>query len=129
MKYGAIPGNVFERLALALGRVPLPLVDSVYGPIKAPALLAGRRLGVFDAMRAGWHRTEPVAVQLGLDAATLDLLLRVLVFAGYLEQDGDRYALSRLGRRSFVRGGGLEMTGLVQWNRWMWDMIGRMEDV
>jgi hypothetical protein len=129
MKYGAIATNPFERLALGLGKVPLPLIDSVYGPIKARALLTGVQLGVFEAMRDGWHTPEALAATLQLDANTLELLLRVLAYSDYLEQDGDRYALAAAARRSLVRGSPMDLTGCVAWNKWMWDMIGALESV
>lgn len=128
MKFGVIPGNLLERLAIAAGRVPIPLLDSLYGPLKARALLTAVRLGLFEAMGTGWHSAAALAPQLQADPAALDLLLRTLVFAGYLRQDGDRVALSKLAQRSFLPQGGLPMTGLVRWNYWMWDMVAHMED-
>ena len=129
MKYGAIATNPFERLALGLGKLPLPLLDSLYGPIKARALLAGVQLGVFEALRDGWHTPQALATKLHLDANGLELLLRVLAYSEYLQQDGERYALAPLARRSLLRGSPMDMTGFVAWNQWMWDMIGALENV
>lgn len=128
MKFGVIPSNLFERLAIALGKVPIPLLDSLYGPIKARALLTAVRLGVFEAIGTGSQSAAALAPRLNADASALDLLLRTLVFAGYLRQDRDGYVLSKLARRSFLPGGELPMTGAVRWNHWMWDMVAHMEE-
>jgi hypothetical protein len=129
MKYGAIPTSLVERLALASGRVPIPLLDSVGGVLKARALMAGVRLGIFEAMREGSHDPSSLAQRLGLDADCLELLLRALVVADYVDQDGDRYRLSRLARRTVVRGGEMEMVGLVQWNYTQWKMMESLDDL
>ena len=128
MKFGVIPGNLLERLAIAAGKVPIPLLDSLYGPIKARALLTAVRLDLFAVIGTGWHSAASLAPQISADPAALDLLLRTLVFAGYLRQDGEQYALSKLARRSFLPQCNLPMTGLVRWNHWMWDMVAHMED-
>src|SRR5918996_4786215 len=83
MKYGAIPENLFERLALAAGQVPLPLLDAIYSLMKARCLMAGVRLGVFEALRDGPRTAAEVAAARGLDAECTGLLLRMLTFGEY----------------------------------------------
>jgi len=129
LKFGPIPTGLAERLALALGKVPVPLLDAIYGPIKARALMAGERLGIFEALRDGWHAPPDLARTLGLDAASLELLLRVLCVADYLEHRDGRYALSDLGRRTMLRGGPMELRGFVRWNEVQMRLIDRREDV
>lgn len=129
MKFGAIPTRLTERLALALGKVPVPLLDAIYGPIKARALMAGVRLGVFEALREGWHAPEDLARRLGLDAASLELLLRVLCVADYVVHRRGRYALSPLGRRTMLPGGAMELRGFVRWNEVQLRLVDRLEDV
>src|SRR5688500_9562070 len=104
MKYGVIPTNPLERLALWAGKVPVPALDVLYGIMKARAIMAGVRLGIFEAMREGEHRAEDLAARLRLDASCLELLMRTLVLCEYLEQRPGGFALSKLGRRTMVRG-------------------------
>jgi hypothetical protein len=129
MKYGAIPENLFERLALAAGQVPLPLLDAIYSLMKARSLMAGVRLGVFEALRDGPRTASEVAAERGLDAECTGLLLRMLAFAEYVDQKGDRFELSKLGRRSLVRGAPLEMWGYLEWNYTQWDFVADLEEL
>ena len=128
MKYGAIPENVFERLALASGKVPLPVLDAIFSLMKARSLMAGVRLGVFTALQAGPRTAAEVAAERGLDAECTALLLRMLTFAEYVEQRGDRFALSALGRRSMVPGAPMELWGYLEWNYAQWDFVAHLED-
>lgn len=129
MKYGVIPTTLAERFALATGRIPVPLFDAVFSIVKARAVMAGTRLGIFEAMREGSHDAVAVAEQLGLDGDCVELLLRALVLCEYLVQDGQRYRLSKVGRRSLVRGGSRELVGYILWNYTQWKMIESLEDV
>jgi len=128
MKYGVIPTDLSERLALAFGKVPIPLLDSLYGILKARTLMAGVRLGVFEALGAGPGNTSELAQRLKLDECFLDLLLRNLVLAGYLTQKDGGYTLSKLGRRTMVPGADMEMFGYVLWNYEQWEMLARLDD-
>ena len=59
MKIGIIPENLVERLALALGLVPAPAFESWFSFMLARAIMAGTKLGVFEALAAGpltWGR-------------------------------------------------------------------------
>src|ERR1700738_5054487 len=61
MNYGVIPTDLSGRLALAFGKVPIPLLDSLYGILKARALMAGVRLGVFEALSKGPEKSNGLA--------------------------------------------------------------------
>lgn len=128
MNYGVIPTDLSERLALAFGKVPIPLLDSLYGILKARSLMAGVRLGVFEALGAGPGKSSELAARLKLDERYLDLLLRNLVLAGYLTQTNNHYELSKLGRRTMLPGGDMEMFGYILWNYQQWDMVATLDD-
>ncbi len=129
MKYGAIPTSIPERLALLRGRVPLPVADTIFGPMKARSLMAGVRLGVFEAMRDGHHSAHELARRLSLDADTLELLLRVLVNADYLVHRRGRFALSKLGRRTLIAGAEMELFGFVESSYMTWEHVEHLEEV
>ena len=128
VNYGVIPTDLSERLALAFGKVPIPLLDSLYGILKARTLMAGVRLGVFEALAAGSKKASELAAGLKLNERFLDLLLRNLVLAGYLSQKNGSYKLSKLGRRTMIPGGDMEMFGYVLWNYQQWKMVERLDD-
>jgi len=129
MKYGAIPENLLERLALAGGKVPLPVLDAIYSLMKARCLMAGVRLGVFEALRDGPRTAAEVAAARGLDTECTGLLLRMLTFSDYVERKGDHFALSKLGGSSMVKGAPMEMWGYVEWNYTQWDFVAHLEEL
>jgi hypothetical protein len=130
MKYGFIPTGLFERLALATGKVPIPVFDALYSIMKARALMAGVRLGVFEALRDGAHAARDIAGKLGLDPDCLELLLRALVLAEYIGQRADgRFQLQPLARRTLLNGAPMELTGFVEWNYTHWEFAEHLEDL
>jgi hypothetical protein len=127
MQYGAIPESIAERIALRAGLVPVPVLDTVFGMLKARFVMAGVRLGVFEALAKESHTPATLAAVLRLDRDSLELLLRCLVFAGYLETDGTRFSLSALGRASMVAGAPKDLTAYVMWNYMQWEYTGQLE--
>jgi 2-polyprenyl-3-methyl-5-hydroxy-6-metoxy-1,4-benzoquinol methylase len=129
MKYGVIPTNLLERLALWMGKVPVPLLDSLFSILKTRSLMAGVRLGIFEALRDGPLSAGEVAAKCRLDAECTKLLLRLLASADYLEPRGERFALSELSRRSLIAGAEQELIGYVLWNYSQWEMVGRLDEL
>ena len=129
MKYGAIPENLIERFVMMMGKVPMPVIDSLFPLMKSRALMAGVSLGVFEALREGTHTADEVAQKQSLDPECLSMLLRTLVYAEYLEQDADRYSLSALGRKSLLNGSETDFTGYVMWNYTQWKFVEHLEEL
>jgi hypothetical protein len=129
MQYGAIPTSLAERIALRAGVVPIPILDTLFGMLKARVIMAGVRLGIFEALAAEGHTAASLAAALRLDESCLELLLRSLAFCGYLEVDGPRYTLSALGRETMVSGATKELTGFVQWNYTQWEFVEHLEEL
>lgn len=127
MRYGIIPTGIVERLALASGKVPVPMLDALFGPIKARAVMAGVTLGVFEAMREGERTAADLAVSLHLDPDALELLLRTLVVCDYLVERGRGFALSPLARRTMVSGAPLQLVGYMRFNYRQWEFIEGLE--
>src|SRR5262245_30761386 len=127
MQYGAIPTTMAERVAMAAGLIPLPALDTLFAMLKARCIMAGVRLGVFEALTQEPRSSGSLAAALRLDESCLDLLLRTLVHCGYLAVDGDRFALSALGRKTMISGAPRELTGFVQWNYTQWEFAGHLE--
>jgi len=129
MKYGLIPTNLIERLALWSGKLPVPMIDALFGPIKTRAIMAGVSLGVFESLRDGRHTASAVAARLQLDADALELLMRTLVMCDYLEQHGNEFALSSLARQTMIEGAPMELVGYMKFNYEQWDFIGHLEEM
>jgi SAM-dependent methyltransferase len=127
MQYGAIPTSLAERLALLVGAVPVPILDTMFGMLKARIIMAGVRLGVFEALAADARTAGTLAQALALDESCLELLLRSLVYCGYLELTGRQYSLSSLGRATMVQDAPKRLTGFVQWNYTQWEFAEHLE--
>jgi 2-polyprenyl-3-methyl-5-hydroxy-6-metoxy-1,4-benzoquinol methylase len=127
MKYGLIPSNFLERVALWTGKIPTPLLDALYGPIKTRAIMAGASLGIFEALRGDARTPAELATELHLDAGSLELLMRTLVLCDYLVQQDSRFALSAMARRTMLRGSPMELVGYMRFNYEQWGFIAQLE--
>ena len=88
--------------------------------------MAAVSLGVFEALAHGPRDAAAVAAELKLDVEALELFLRCMVWAGYAEQRGNRFNLTKLSRQTMVAGVPMDMTGFLQWNYVQWRMVERM---
>jgi hypothetical protein len=129
MKYGVIPSNAVERLALWMGKVPVPMLDALFSIMKARTLMAAVRFGVFETLRDAPLTAVEVAARCHLDADCTELLLRVLVISDYLEYHGNRFVLSALARKTMIAGAEHELFGYLLWNYSQWEMMGHLDDL
>jgi 2-polyprenyl-3-methyl-5-hydroxy-6-metoxy-1,4-benzoquinol methylase len=129
MKYKAVPDTQGEATALASGEFPLPVVDLMMPLLQTRSLMAGVRLGLFEALRGGARTVTQVAQELSLDAEGVEQLFRVLVCAGYLLRSANKYALTELARKQMLRDGPLSLSGFAKFNYLSWEWIGKLEEV
>src|SRR5260370_35191422 len=83
MRLGTIANNLIERVALAAGLVPTPLLDTVVANLLSHTVLVATRVGVFEALRAGPRSAAAVPQACGTDAAAPAKLLPPPVGCGY----------------------------------------------
>lgn len=129
MKFGTIAETLMENVALRAGKVPIPLLDVLFGPMKARVVMAGVRLGIFDYLAARSATARELAASLHLNAECAGMLLRVLVHCDYLESTRGRYSLSRLSRRTLAPGAPMDRRGYVEWNYTQWEILEHLEDL
>ena len=83
--------NALERLVLiGLNRQPALLLD-YFATLGFRAVIAGVRLGVFDALEGRPATANEVAERTGADSRGTQSLLDALVSLRYLRKRGDRY--------------------------------------
>jgi hypothetical protein len=97
--------------------------------LQARAIMAGVRLGVFEALRENAQTCEELARSLALDAEGLELVLRMLTGAGYLVCEGDSYALSEVARQTLLGDVGTRVTAWVGLHEYAWDWLRGTNDV
>lgn len=113
MRLGVVPETPLEWLALRLGRVPTPLVDTQLAVAWGRTLLVATRLGVFEALAAAPAPAETVARRCGCVEGPMRRLLDALTGMGTLMPARDGYALGREARRWLVRGSADEVVDKV----------------
>jgi len=91
--------TALEYLLARLNLLPVPLFDTPLAPGLARMLVTACELGVFDALSQRPLTLEMLAGRLQCDPQGLQLLLQLLVAAGYLRQRRGRYRNSRMAQR------------------------------
>jgi Dimerisation domain len=102
VKIGIIPENLVERLALALGLVPEPAIEAWFSFMLARVIMAGTKLGAFEALAAGPLTCDEVAERCGTDRRATAKLLNALIGAGCVRSEGGRYWLTPAARRGLL---------------------------
>jgi hypothetical protein len=129
MRYDAIAENPFEERLLSAPQAPRALFDTFLPLLQARAIMAGVRLGVFEALRENAQTCEELARSLALDTEALELVLRMLTGAGYLVREGDTYALSETARQTLLTDAGARVSAWVGLHEHAWDWLRGTNDV
>jgi hypothetical protein len=91
--------------------------------------MAAVRLGIFEAMGRESYTVDELSAELSLDVDALRLLTRVLVNAGYLSCDGDRYRLTDIVRATLLPDSPIPLSAWVIFNHAHWNVISKLEEV
>jgi SAM-dependent methyltransferase len=105
VRLGVVPESWWERVALRLGRVPTPIVETHAAFFQARAVMTAVELGVFEALAAGPRTAPEVASACGTDPEATGRLLRSLSAARYLQPEGEAFALAPTARRWVLANG------------------------
>ncbi len=129
MRYQLVASNPMEEKALGAGKVPVPVFDTLLPIIQSRAIVAGVRLKIFERMGGEAHTVGYLAQSLSLDGECLELVLRVLVCAGYVTRHGDEYRLTELAQSTLLPDSDTRLSGMVEWNCFTWAWIENVEEV
>lgn len=95
MKLDAVPEGVLERVAVAAGLVPAPIVRVMWGVAIVRIVLPALKLGVFEAIGAdSWKSAEEVAKAIGCDVEGTRVMLAALNGFDFLQRSDGKYALT-----------------------------------
>jgi predicted O-methyltransferase YrrM len=122
MRFGVIADNLVERLGLASGLVPTPMLEP-YGIGFGRALMVATKVGVFDVLADGPTAASGVAERCGLDRSAAEKLLDLLVGMRYLRRSGDgNYRMTRMARKWLPAGsdGSVRDMVLMKFLEWEW---------
>ena len=128
MKLGVIPQNLIERVLMALGLVPTPLIDTMIGMLLARTVMVATRLGIFEALASGALTADEVALRCATHAGATKKLLDALVGSGYLRARGERYDLAPVARKWLLKESPKSLYDKMLFQFIEWDWIEQCED-
>jgi SAM-dependent methyltransferase len=128
MKIGAIPETILERIALPLGLVPTPLVDTSATFILARTILTATKLGLFEALAGRARTAVEVATVCATDVTATSKLLDALVSAGYLRAGGGHYRLAPVARTWLLQASRMSLYDALLFADIEWGWMTRLED-
>ena len=128
MRVGVIPENPVERVALALGVVPVPLLETLIGMLLVRTVMVATKLGVFEALAPGALVASEVAARCHTDPGATAKLLNALVGGDYLRFDGGRYSLARVSRRWLLKESPQSLHDSTLFRFMEWDIVGHYEE-
>src|SRR5689334_10494357 len=99
VRIGAIPENPLEAVVARLNIAPRPMLETQMAYTLARVIMAGVKLGVFDALKDGDATAEQVARTCGTDPRATEKLLFALAGAKYLKATGEGYGLTPVSRK------------------------------
>lgn len=99
MRLDVAGDGLLEKLGIAVGLVPTPLIHTTFGVGYARSIVAGTRLGVFEALGAEEASAEEVAERIGCHPGGTRALMAALVGFGLLERKKGRYRNGRAARK------------------------------
>lgn len=91
--------TLLENLLARMNRLPVPLFDAPLAPGINKILLTACEMGVFDALSEQALPLKDLAERLHCHPQGLQLLLQLLVSAGYLRYRQGRYSNTRMAQR------------------------------
>lgn len=127
MRVGIIAETLLERLALALGKIPEPIVETFPPLVLARGIMAATQLGVFDALSAGPQSLAALAGACQTDARATGALLALLAGDGYVAEQGGVWRMTPKARRWLQRGSPDDVSAYIRYNYLQWDWLSDLE--
>lgn len=121
--------NTLERLIFfGLNVGPGPLLD-IFGAVAFRSVLAGVKLGVFDALHGGPLTSDDLATRIGVNERGVTVLLETLISLGYVTKKGHRYANTVMTRKWLVQSSPSSMVdGYLYWDTILRELWVNLEE-
>src|SRR5690606_31304889 len=98
-----VPENWTERIALWLGLVPTPLVDTQLAYLLARTIMTAHKLNLFENLSKAPLTPDEAAIRCSAKPRAMRQIMDALVATGYLKQRDGAYALTRKVRKWLLR--------------------------
>lgn len=127
MRVGIIAETLLERLALALGKIPEPVVEVFPPLVLARGIMAATRLGVFETLSARPLTLGALAAACQTDPRATAALLATLASDGYVCETRGVWRLGPKAARWLRKGSPADLSAYLTYNYLQWDWLGDLE--
>jgi SAM-dependent methyltransferase len=127
MRLGIIGENLIERIIARTNVAPAPLVETQIAFSMARSIMAGVKLGIYDAIGVGARTVAEVAAACKTDREATTKLLNTLVGCRYLRHRDGRYALTPKARKWMLRDSPHSIADKLLFQYDEWDIVAKYE--
>ena len=128
MRLGVIGESLTERIVLRANMVPEPLAETQIAFTMARSIMAGVKLGLFDAIGTEAKTGAEVAAACGTDEEATTKLMNALVGCRYLRHRDGQYELAPKARKWLLRSSPHSITDKLLFQYDEWDIVAKYED-
>ena len=128
MRLGAIGENPIERIIAKTNVAPIPMIETQIAFSMARSIMAGVKLGVFDAIGNGSSTASDVAVACKTDPDATRKLLDALVGLRYLNYRDGHYSLTPKSSKWLLSDSPNSITDKLLFQFDEWDLVGRYDE-
>jgi SAM-dependent methyltransferase len=105
-----------------------PMMDAYLSMMRASALIAAERIGLFEALAAGFMAPGELAHRLDVSEIGLGRLADLLVETGHLERRGTSLGNAPATTRWFTSRGDVDFSAGLAWTADAWTIMGELPD-
>jgi hypothetical protein len=127
MRLGIIGESLIERIIARTNVAPAPLVETQIAYSMARSIMAGVKLGIYDAIGAGLMTAADVASACKTDREATTKLLNTLVGCRYLRHRDGRYELTPKARNWMLRDSPHSIADKLLFQYDEWDIVAKYE--
>ena len=123
MRLGVIAESILDRLILRSNVAPVPLLETQMAFSMARTIMAGVKLGFFEAASDGPRSAAHIAHACDTHPAATERLLDALTGCGYFTYRDGSYALTPRARKWLLRGSSQTLRDKVLFQYYEWEMV------
>jgi len=128
MRLGAIGENLIERIITRTNIAPIPLIETQIAYSMARTIMAGVKLGIYDAIGNGTKTAAEIAAACKTDPEATTKLLNTLAGCRYLRHRDGRYELTSMARKWLLKDSPHSLADKLLFQYDEWDIVAKYED-
>jgi hypothetical protein len=128
MRLGIIGESLIERIIARTNAIPAPLIETQIAFSMARSIMAGVRLGIYEAIGAGATTPAGVAAACKTDPGATEKLMDTLVGCRYLRHRDGRYELTPKARKWLLRDSPRSIADKLLFQYDEWDIVAKYEE-